>query len=161
MCVGESLISYKIQCYWESRSIISTRIAVPSAVKLHHGITERREFELRVPALRHFDFGSFSAPDTEGTFSIARISRVLLARSSEGEGFPFVRGTAAWFFFFLSEYISWINKSKVKFKASVVAILLNVKRRGNVWEEVFFFPFFFFFLFFFFFPYKKLYNRIT
>lgn len=40
----------------------------------------------------------------------------------------------------LAEYISWINKSKVKFKASVVAILLNVRRRGNVWEDFFFPP---------------------
>lgn len=61
----------------------------------------------------------------------------------EGEGLPFVRGTAAGFFFCvcsLAEYISWINKSKVKFKASVVAILLNVRRRGNVWEDFFFPP---------------------
>lgn len=69
-----------------------------------------------------------------------------------GRKCSFARVNGIGFFFPLTEYISWINKSKVKFKASILAILLNVSRHGNVLADFFLsFFFFFFFLFFFFF----------
>lgn len=146
MCIRENLISYKIQFSLESQSITLTWISAT-----WRGSRHLRHSPATTGWTRHWGISlsvAFWAQSKGHIIDLLTLVRCLCAELV-GRKSSFARGKAIGLFFLLTEYTSWINKSKVKFKAPILAILLNVSRHGNVLADFFSFLSFFLPLFFF------------